>query len=157
MFSIDTSQVVDADYGSGLEEREDYLDPLLYGSHDEDILFEWEEHGPHTMPYAHDTLWHPKGPGNISREMIYDTPLDYMLKCIMVANPPLGMYVYVNAAVSYYQDAMTGEYDSELYGENIRPSYWCEIREAHSFWAALKLFPLQLVLQWKYAQGLEFA
>ena len=156
MFSIDTSQVVDADYGSGLEEREDYLDPLLYGSHDEDILFEWEEYGPHTMPYVHDTLWHPKGPGIISREMNHDIPLDYMLQCGMAKNPPLGMYVAVNATVDYTQDSWTGESDCDLYMDDLRPAYWCEIREAHTFWAALKLFPRQLVLQWKYSQGLEF-
>lgn len=130
-------------------ESEDYLDDLLYGSHSEDILFEWDGG---VFPFIHE-IYSDQGPGQVSRSTNWDECLDYMISQYMIKNPRFGLYVVEDVEL-HYSTSWEGEGDCDMYCSDPRPARWHEMRMAYSLWECLRRFPEQLKLHWLHAQGI---
>lgn len=132
------------------EDRDDYLDDLLYGDHSEHILFECDGG---VFPFIHD-IFSDQGPGQVSRSTNWDECLDYMISQHMIKKPRFGLYVIENVEL-HYSTSWEGEGDCDMYSGELRPARWYEMRTAYSFWECVRRFPEQLKLHWLYAQGFE--
>lgn len=132
-------------------DEDDYLDDLLYGDHEEHILFECDGG---LFPYILE-IYSDKGPGQVSQSTNWDECLDYMISEQMIKNPRFGLYVIESVELHYSRDSYTGEGDCDMYSGELRPARWHEMRMAYGIKECLKRFPEQLRLHWLHAQGIN--